>query len=333
MSDADPFARPLPALSRRRAERARIACSISAFAASCGTSRSTPSRLIRCATFVARHHPAQLPDARRALPCPLAAFRGGRLRPLGDARPRHDLADRTPPRRASAFDLAIASVLLDAGAGPDWRYREDVSGESFARSEGLAVASFDMFASGALLRARPATRLRADARGAGGADRRSAGSGVPGRRRTIPSSGSRAARALLRRLGETVAANPAVFGRADEPRPGRPVRPSRRAGGERHAAGRGHPGRRCWSISARSGRGASRWAASTSATPGGIRQVEAADATSGLMPFHKLSQWLAYSLIEPLQDAGIGVSGIDALTGPRRVPQWRALHRYGRAAS
>jgi hypothetical protein len=40
-----------------------------------------------------------------------------------------------------------------------------------------------------------------------------------------------------------------------------------------------------------------------------------ADSTSGLMPLHKLSQWLAYSLIEPLQTAGIQVSDIDGLTG------------------
>ncbi len=32
------------------------------------------------------------------------------------------------------------------------------------------------------------------------------------------------------------------------------------------------------------------------------------------MPFHKLSQWLAYSLIEPLEDAGIEVLDLDALT-------------------
>jgi hypothetical protein len=33
------------------------------------------------------------------------------------------------------------------------------------------------------------------------------------------------------------------------------------------------------------------------------------------MPLHKLSQWLAYSLIEPLQRAGITVTDIDGLTG------------------
>ena len=38
------------------------------------------------------------------------------------------------------------------------------------------------------------------------------------------------------------------------------------------------------------------------------------------MPFHKLSQWLAYSLIEPLQWAGFAVDDIDGLTG---LPEYR----------
>jgi hypothetical protein len=33
------------------------------------------------------------------------------------------------------------------------------------------------------------------------------------------------------------------------------------------------------------------------------------------VPLHKLSQWLSYSLIEPLQDAGLEVTDIDGLTG------------------
>jgi hypothetical protein len=42
--------------------------------------------------------------------------------------------------------------------------------------------------------------------------------------------------------------------------------------------------------------------------------------TAGIMPFHKLSQWLSYSLIEPLQWAGIEVVDIDELTG---LPEYR----------
>ena len=38
-------------------------------------------------------------------------------------------------------------------------------------------------------------------------------------------------------------------------------------------------------------------------------------AEDRMVPFHKLSQWLSYSLIEPLQEAGIDVRAIDGLTG------------------
>ena len=38
------------------------------------------------------------------------------------------------------------------------------------------------------------------------------------------------------------------------------------------------------------------------------------------MPFHKLTQWLTYSLLEPLEDAGLVVTGLEALTG---LPEYR----------
>ena len=38
-------------------------------------------------------------------------------------------------------------------------------------------------------------------------------------------------------------------------------------------------------------------------------------AGDGLVPLHKLSQWLAYSLIEPLIEAGFSITEIDGLTG------------------
>lgn len=45
-------------------------------------------------------------------------------------------------------DLFVVSVLLDAGAGTQWKYEEAKTGLKIARSEGLAVASLDMFHSG-----------------------------------------------------------------------------------------------------------------------------------------------------------------------------------------
>ena len=41
---------------------------------------------------------------------------------------------------------------------------------------------------------------------------------------------------------------------------------------------------------------------------------------AGWVPFHKLSQWLTYSLLEPFQWAGCVVEGLDALTG---LPEYR----------
>jgi hypothetical protein len=43
--------------------------------------------------------------------------------------------------------------------------------------------------------------------------------------------------------------------------------------------------------------------------------VKRSDITDGIVPFHKLSQWMSYSLIEPLQEAGFKVNNLDALTG------------------
>ncbi|GMF60809.1 unnamed protein product [Phytophthora fragariaefolia] len=47
------------------------------------------------------------------------------------------------------LDLALVSVLLDAGTGPAWSFKEPGSGDVYSRSEGLGVASFHMFLGGA----------------------------------------------------------------------------------------------------------------------------------------------------------------------------------------
>lgn len=46
------------------------------------------------------------------------------------------------------LDLFLVSVLLDAGAGSTWSYHEAESGLKFSRSEGLGVASINMFEQG-----------------------------------------------------------------------------------------------------------------------------------------------------------------------------------------
>jgi hypothetical protein len=43
--------------------------------------------------------------------------------------------------------------------------------------------------------------------------------------------------------------------------------------------------------------------------------IRRSDPTAGLVPLHKLSQWLMYSLIEPMTRAGVAVTDLDGLTG------------------
>src|SRR5882672_4728467 len=54
----------------------------------------------------------------------------------------------TDDRARTWIDLIVVSVLLDAGAGDVWSYREPGTGAVIARSEGLAVASLQAFEAG-----------------------------------------------------------------------------------------------------------------------------------------------------------------------------------------
>jgi hypothetical protein len=215
-------------------------------------------------------------------------------------------------RARAEFDLAIVSVLLDAGAGTAWRYRDAVTGRDIKRSEGLALASLGMFCDG-LFSAKTSDRLRVDA-----ARLQELASATlihgfqAGPDNPLPGIEERAN--LLRRLGRVVADAPSVFSRNDEPRPGGLFDHliSLAAGGRIAAAAiltevlthlgsiwptrialGGIPLGDCWRHAA----------------------VKAGDASNQLVPFHKLSQWLAYSLIEPMERAGIVVTEVDGLTG------------------
>lgn len=55
--------------------------------------------------------------------------------------------DKEKARRL--IDLVIVSVLLDAGAGDQWKFKEPGTDDVYSRSEGLGIASFHMFLKGA----------------------------------------------------------------------------------------------------------------------------------------------------------------------------------------
>ena len=210
------------------------------------------------------------------------------------------------------FDLAIVSVLLDAGAGPAWKYLDVATEQVVARSEGLAVASLRMFEAGAFS-SDPADPLRADAERLMHLKHDEIADGfqsMVGNRLV----GVEGRAELLASLGKAVAANPKVFAREDSARPG---------GLYDHLASLAEDGNLpapCILDALLEHLGPI-WPGRLSL--GGVPlgdtwqhpAIKRDDVTNGLMPIHKLSQWLAYSLIEPLQWSGITVTDIDGLTG------------------
>ncbi len=245
----------------------------------------------------------------------------------------------SPNERARAhIDLAVVSVLLDAGAGSRWHYAEAVSGLRLARSEGLAVASFHAFTSGRFS-SNPQRPLQADAAGLRGlvTDRLASAFQVS---ETNPLVGLAGRATLLRRLGEALQEQPEIFG--EDGRPGGlfdelvgPYGPAAPPTAEVTAheiltllldslSG-------IWPAA----NSIDSLAADGSDLPGGIPSgnpafalgdcwrhsaVDGPGLTRGWMPFHKLSQWLSYSLLEPFEWAGVKVRGLDALTG---LPEYR----------
>jgi Protein of unknown function (DUF1688) len=212
-------------------------------------------------------------------------------------------ADASERARAS-IDLAVVSVLLDAGAGVGWHFREAETGQTWGRSEGLALASLRAMQQG-LFSADRSRPWRADAAAlARLTSERLAAAFQHGPGNQLPGLASRAR--LLRRLGEVCAADPQLFGTAG--RPGHLYDYWRARDGELTAAAILHilletlgpiwPAR-----------------VSLGGVPPGDCGRHPAVPGDGLVPFHKLSQWLAYSLIEPLAAGGVPVGELDALTG------------------
>ena len=253
------------------------------------------------------------------------------------------LAHRTADERARArIDLAVVSVLLDAGAGQAWRYREAETGQEYSRSEGLAVASVRLFARG-VFSADPADPWRADSAALRSLTDESLAQGLQvSAGNPLPGMSGRAA--VLRALGDALEQAPDLFDK-DEPRPGHVLDALRAASVDGRVAatdvlsavltglGSIWPGR-----------------LSLDGVPlGDVWRHPAAGGSgpgAGLVPLHKLSQWLTYSLIEPLDAAGLAVTGLDELTGlaeyrngglfvdtdvlvPRHVAVVREAHRPG----
>jgi hypothetical protein len=267
-----------------------------------------PSRLDAAAAIVVRMIRADYPDLEIPFHSRWRHFEVGqrdRWRALGR---RLDHADADEVARVR-FDLVIASVLLDAGAGAAWRWREPSSGEVFGRSEGLALASLELFERGLLShhRSRP---FRADGTALCALEPTALAEAFQVSADN-PLLGLEGRTLLLNRLGAAIELDPERFGA-----------PARLGNLYDHLKGQAEDAR----LPARTilvtllESLASIWPGRLDLgghNLGDVWRHPAArtdDPTSGLVPFHKLSQWLAYSLIEPLQDAGIEVIRPDGLT-------------------
>jgi hypothetical protein len=215
------------------------------------------------------------------------------------------IKDMDPMEQARVkWDLVIPSVLLDAGAGAEWKFHEKETSRDYARSEGLGVASFHLFMSGAF--------------STDGRTLRSTSEGLKRVNTSLieeyfqvsnsnPLVGVEGRTNLLRNLGRALE-NKEIF---KDGRPGnlidylvvkhgKTIPATALLRGVLDGLGPIWPGRE---------------------TLDGVNLGDAwKHSKYGLIAFHKLSQWMTYSLVEPLEEAGITVTGVEGLTG---LPEYR----------
>ncbi len=212
-------------------------------------------------------------------------------------------ASRAEQARA-LVDLTVVSVLLDAGAGPAWSYEED--GVRYARSEGLAVASAAMLEAG-LFSHDGSSRVTADGLARLTVEQVATGLQVSAQN---PIEGLDGRASLLRRLATSVRAAPSVF--VD----GRP-------GGMLDALlAQPQPVPATSLLRLLLFGLSTMWPARVTCEGVGFGDVWPwrGDGPEAWVPFHKLSQWLTYSLVEPLEHGGVTFSGVEGLTG---LPEYR----------
>ncbi|TFY82108.1 hypothetical protein EWM64_g1910 [Hericium alpestre] len=236
-------------------------------------------------------------------------------------------ASASPPdqkeKAKRLVDLFLVSVLLDAGAGNAWKYNDSASGMSFSRSEGLAVASINMFAEG-FFSGDKEQPYRVDAAGLAQITEKQTAEAMQVSDPN-PMVGLEGRTSLLRNLARALKQNPKFFG--NEGRPGNmldfletesiPDGSSRRV-----------PLAALWHVLIT---GLAPIWPTDRTTLGGVplgdvwpcealKPYAKAEADE-LVPFHKLTGWTTYSLVEPIEKIlGWKFQGLEDLTG---LPEYR----------
>lgn len=209
-------------------------------------------------------------------------------------------------RARAKLDLVITSVLLDAGAGAEWSYFDNETQTSFGRSEGLGLASFSMFLSGAMSLDHESLRADGEALIKVTPEQLKKHFQVTD---DNPLIGIEGRASLMNGLALAVL-NKKMF---RDGRPGNIFDYLVSKYGDSITApqilravldgfGKIWPGR----ISSGNTNLGDVWRYS---------KFQGGSAKDALVPFHKLSQWMTYSLIEPIAEANIRVTGVENLTG------------------
>ncbi|CAM9180845.1 unnamed protein product [Scytosiphon promiscuus] len=221
-------------------------------------------------------------------------------------------------------DLVVTSVLLDAGAGDVWKYTEKSTGFEAGRSEGLGVASFHMFGTGAFSSDPGSAPHRADSVGLKGLADDSVRTAFQVDDDSNPLVGCDGRTQVLKRLGTALEEHPEFFETEGVFRPGNMVD---------YLLTQVEPDTKSVSIT-------KVWEVVMygfeAMWPKGRTELDGRsmgdvwehsalpDDGSGwskLVPFHKLSQWMTYSLMEPLQQAaGLVLTETELMTG---LPEYR----------
>ncbi|PVG01550.1 DUF1688-domain-containing protein [Serendipita vermifera] len=255
----------------------------------------------------------------------------GRWRHFDTGRSRIDpllsqWSSESPPvnpmeQTARLLDLFLVSVLLDAGAGNAWKYKEKNSGEVYGRSEGLAIASLDMFLEG-VFSGSQSDKYRVDAKGLAALTPGKVGTAMQVSAEN-PMSGLEGRSSLLIKLSEALSQSPQYFGQ--EGRPGNMLKFLENKlsanSKEVHISA-------LWEVVIL---GLAPIWPTDRMSLGGVALGDvwrcdalaknSADGDDGLVPFHKLSQWLTYSLVEPIEKLlGWKITGMGDMTG---LPEYR----------
>ncbi|KAF1918877.1 hypothetical protein BDU57DRAFT_511644 [Ampelomyces quisqualis] len=226
-------------------------------------------------------------------------------------------------RTRRLLDLFLVSVLLDAGAGTKWQYKSKESGRIYRRSEGLAVASLEMFKAG-VFSSDPREPCQVDSAALNKLDVAIMARGLQVTENN-PIDGLEGRTSLLLRLAEALQ-NQEVFGL--EARPGNMLdyllsHPTTQASSVPII-----PVPTLWNTLMESLTPI--WPATRTqidgfpigdAWPCSVMPSHPTHPWENIVPFHKLTQWLTYSLMVPMKKLlHVHFAGAELLTG---LPEYR----------